>query len=176
MKFLLPFAIPLGIGITSGVLAALCGVGGGVVMVPAFVMILGLDQKHALATSMAVIVPTAIAATAQHVKNDLIDWRIAIPTAIAATLTSLFVADTVKKFKNEDLTRIFAVVIILFGVLMLFSPTQKKTEAAPAKAEHIEGFPCLLNFGDGDPATPDITFNSRAVVTPSGHVTLVCKS
>ena len=137
MKFLLPFAIPLGIGITSGVLAALCGVGGGVVMVPAFVMILGLDQKHALATSMAVIVPTAIAATAQHVKNDLIDWKIAIPTAIAATLTSLFVADTVKKFKNEDLTRIFAVVIILFGVLMLFSPTPKKIEAAPANSDPV---------------------------------------
>lgn len=51
-----------------------------------------------------------------------------------------------------------------------------KTEAAPEKAEQIEGFPCLLHFGDGDPTTPDITFDSRAVVTPSGHVTLVCKS
>lgn len=140
MKFLL---VSLGIGITAGVLAALCGVGGGVIMVPAFVMLLGLDQKHALATSMAVIVPTAIAATAQHVKNGLIDeknalidWRIAIPTAIAATLTSYFVADTVKKFKNEDLTRIFAVVIILFGVMMLVktptksAPTPDQTEPA----------------------------------------------
>ncbi len=144
MKFLLPFAIPLGIGFTSGVLAALCGVGGGVIMVPAFVMILGLDQKHALATSMAVIVPTAIAATAQHVKNGLIDeknalidWRIAIPTAIAATLTSYFVADYVKQFKNETLTRIFAIVIILFGVLMLFSPTPKKAEAAPTNSDPV---------------------------------------
>ena len=51
-----------------------------------------------------------------------------------------------------------------------------KTEAAPDKAEKIEGFPCLLHFGDGDPGTEDITFDSRAVVTPSGHVTLVCKS
>lgn len=51
-----------------------------------------------------------------------------------------------------------------------------KTAAAPDKAETIEGFPCLLHFGDGDPGTEDITFDSRAVVTPSGHVTLVCKS
>lgn len=51
-----------------------------------------------------------------------------------------------------------------------------KTEAAPDRAEKVEGFPCLLHFGDGDPATEDITFDSRAVVTPSGHVTLVCKS
>ncbi|MBM3969378.1 MAG: sulfite exporter TauE/SafE family protein [Planctomycetes bacterium] len=128
MKFLLPFLVPLAIGVTSGVLAALCGVGGGVIMVPAFGMLLGLDQKHALATSMAVIVPTAIAATAQHVKNDLIDWRIAIATAIAATLTSYFVADTVKQFRNETLTRIFAVVIILFGVMMLVAPSTKSAQ------------------------------------------------
>lgn len=130
MKFLLPFLVPLAIGVTSGVLAALCGVGGGVIMVPAFGMLLGLDQKHALATSMAVIVPTAIAATAQHVKNDLIDWRIAIATAIAATLTSYFVADTVKQFRNETLTRIFAVVIILFGVMMLVAPSTKSAKSS----------------------------------------------
>jgi uncharacterized membrane protein YfcA len=138
MKLLL---VSLGIGITAGVLAALCGVGGGVIMVPAFVMLLGLDQKHALATSMAVIVPTAIAATAQHVKNGLIDWRIAIATAIAATLTSYFVADTVKKFKNEDLTRIFAVVIILFGVMMLVKPPAKATPTLEPAEPVIESVP-----------------------------------
>jgi len=126
MKVLL-FATPFLIGIASGLLAALCGVGGGVIMVPAFAMLLGLDQKVAVATSMAVIVPTAIAATAQHVKNDLVDWKIAIMTAIAATLTSFFVADYVKQFRNETLTRLFAVVIILFGVIMLITPTSKPT-------------------------------------------------
>lgn len=135
MKLLLPFAIPFLIGIASGVLAALCGVGGGVIMVPAFVMLLGLPQKMAVATSMAVIVPTAIAATSQHVKNELIDWKIAIPTAIAATLTSFFVADYVKQFKNETLTRIFAIVIIAFGVMMLVSPGAKSVPAPSAPAE-----------------------------------------
>lgn len=135
MKILLPFLVPFGIGVTSGVLAALCGVGGGVIMVPAFVMLLGLDQKHALATSMAVIVPTAVAATAQHVKNGLVDWKIAIATAIAATLTSYFVADTVKKYKNEDLTRIFAVVIILFGVMMLVTPATNSAQKAEPVAD-----------------------------------------
>ncbi len=135
MKLLLPFAIPFLIGIASGVLAALCGVGGGVIMVPAFVMLLGLPQKMAVATSMAVIVPTAIAATSQHVKNELVDWKIAIPTAIAATLTSFFVADYVKQFKNETLTRIFAVVIISFGVMMLVSPGAKSGPAPSTPAE-----------------------------------------
>lgn len=133
MKFALLFLVPLAIGVVSGVLAALCGVGGGVIMVPAFGMLLGLDQKHALATSMAVIVPTAIAATSQHVKNNLVDWRIAIITAIAATLTSYFVADTVKQFRNETLTRLFGGVIVVFGLMMLLTPA--KPGAAPKPAE-----------------------------------------
>lgn len=134
MKFLLPFVIPLGIGATSGILAALCGVGGGVIMVPAFVMLLGLDQKVAVATSMAVIVPTAIAATTTHVKNGLVDWRIALITAIAASLTSFFVADFVKQFRSETLVRVFAGVIILFGVMMLVNPTSKSA-VPPAKTD-----------------------------------------
>ena len=134
MKLLFLIGIPFGIGAASGMLAALCGVGGGVIMVPAFVMLLGLDQKTAVATSMAVIVPTAIAASTQHVKNGLIDWKVALATAVAATLTSYLVADTIKQYRNETLTRIFAVAIIVFGLIMLFSP-QQKSKAAPAGAE-----------------------------------------
>ena len=135
MKLLSLLGIPFAIGVAAGVLAALCGVGGGVIMVPAFVMLLGLDQKVAVATSMAVIVPTAIAATAQHVKNGLIDWKVALATALAATLTSYLVADTInKQYRNETLTRIFAVVIILFGFMMLFSP-QQKAKAVPTDVE-----------------------------------------
>lgn len=134
MKFFSLIGIPFGIGAASGMLAALCGVGGGVIMVPAFVMLLGLDQKTATATSMAVIVPTAIAATSQHIKNGLVDWKIAFATAVAATLTSFFVAETLKQYKNETLTRIFACAIIVFGVIMLVSPAQK-SKARPTESE-----------------------------------------
>ncbi len=135
MTFLPLVLIPLGIGVASGVLAALCGVGGGVIMVPAFVMLLGLDQKVAIATSMAVIVPTAIAATSQHIENGYVNWKVALVTAVAATLTSYFVADSVKKFRNETLTQIFAVAIIVFGVLMLVTPAMTRAKpAAPTEA------------------------------------------
>jgi hypothetical protein len=46
----------------------------------------------------------------------------------------------------------------------------------PTSAMIETGFPCELHFGDGDPTTRDFSTNSRAVVTPSGNVTLVCKS
>ena len=50
-------------GVIAGLLGALCGVGGGIVMVPAFVTVLGFEQKKAVATSLAVIVIIALVAT-----------------------------------------------------------------------------------------------------------------
>ncbi len=133
MTTLEPWLIPGLIGIASGLLAALCGVGGGIVMVPAFVMFLLLDQKHATATSMAVIVPTAIAATYKHWQNDLIDWRVFLATAVTATLTSFVAADAVKNLKSETLSRLFAVVIIVIGVKMLVWPSASSApKPAPA--------------------------------------------
>ena len=109
----------LAIGIVSGVIAALCGVGGGVVMVPAFVFFLGLPQKVAVATSLAVIIPTAIMATTQNVKNDFVSWKVALLTALSASLFAYFGAGWLKSMSNETLTRLFGSVLVLFGVRML---------------------------------------------------------
>lgn len=109
----------LAIGIVSGVIAALCGVGGGVVMVPAFVFLLAMPQKVAVATSLAVIIPTAIMATTQNAKNDFVSWKVAIVTALSASLFAYFGAGWLKGMSNETLTRIFGVVLVVFGVRML---------------------------------------------------------
>ena len=115
-----PFIISLLIGALSGVVAALCGVGGGIILVPAFVFFLGLDQKTAVATSLTAIVLTAIVATIRNSGNQLIDWKIVLPTAIGAAVTAWFAADALKYLSNELLTRIFAILMIGVGVRMLF--------------------------------------------------------
>ncbi|WP_395717352.1 sulfite exporter TauE/SafE family protein [Prosthecobacter sp.] len=109
----------LAIGIVSGVIAALCGVGGGVVMVPAFVFLLKLPQKTAVATSLAIIIPTALMATTQNARSGFVDWKIAIVTAISASLFAYFGAGWLKTMSNETLTRIFGVILVVFGLRML---------------------------------------------------------
>lgn len=109
----------LGIGIISGVVAALCGVGGGVVMVPAFVFFLALPQKMAVATSLAIIIPTALMATTQNARNDLVNWKVAAITAISASIFAYFGAGWLKSMSNETLTRIFGTILVVFGLRML---------------------------------------------------------
>ncbi|MCX6857592.1 MAG: sulfite exporter TauE/SafE family protein [Verrucomicrobia bacterium] len=109
----------LGIGIIAGVVAALCGVGGGVIMVPAFVFFLAMPQKMAVATSLAIIIPTALMATTQNARNDLVNWKVAAITAISASALAYFGANWLKSMSDATLTRIFGTVLIIFGLKML---------------------------------------------------------
>ena len=112
------------IGIAAGLLGALCGVGGGIIMVPAFVTVLGLGHKNAVATSMAVIVVTAAAATVNNATDEskLIDWKLAGITAIAAAIAAWYGSDLMRSLSNSTLTRTFGVLLIAFGVKMLWKP------------------------------------------------------
>ena len=119
MKLIL-IAIAIAIGLVAGLLGALCGVGGGIVMVPAFVALLGLGQKQAVATSLAVVIVTALAATANNARaGNLIDWKIVAAVGLASALTAWFGSDLMRSLSNQTLTRTFGVVLVLFGARML---------------------------------------------------------
>lgn len=118
MKFLISAVI---IGLVAGLLGALCGVGGGLVMVPAFVLALGIEHKQAVATSMAVIIVTALAATANNSRVvGLIDWRIVLTVGLASAVAAWFGSDLMRTLSNQTLTRIFGCVLVVFGVRMLW--------------------------------------------------------
>lgn len=112
--------IGLCIGAVSGVIAALCGVGGGIIMVPAFVFFLGADQKTATATSLAAMILTASAASIKNQSNGFIDWKIAVPCALAGAIVAWFAADLLKALSNQILTRGFAILLIVAGVRMFW--------------------------------------------------------
>ena len=108
------------IGLAAGLLGALCGVGGGILMVPAFVSILGFQQKKAVATSLAVIVIIALISTLNNSRQDnLIDWKVVALTAVAASLAAWFGTDLMHKLSNQHLTKLFGVVLLIFGAKML---------------------------------------------------------
>ncbi len=108
------------IGLVAGLLGALCGVGGGIVLVPAFVTIFGFEQKQAVATSLAVIIITALASTLNNARaGNLIDWKIVAAVGLASAVTAWFGSDLMRSMSNQTLTRVFGVVLVLFGARML---------------------------------------------------------
>jgi uncharacterized membrane protein YfcA len=111
--------IALLIGSLGGIVAALCGVGGGVVMVPALVIWMGLSQKTAVATSLAAIIFTAMMASFRNHGNSFIEWKYAIPLGLAGGLVAFFAADALRHLSNTTLTKIFGCVMIFIGLYMM---------------------------------------------------------
>ena len=64
------------IGLIGGLTSGLFGVGGGIIIVPALVMLMHTDMKSAVATSLAVIVPTTLASSVLNHSYGRIDWRL----------------------------------------------------------------------------------------------------
>jgi hypothetical protein len=87
-------------------------------MVPAFVLVLKMDQKATVATSLAAIVFTALCTSFKKHANGLILWKIAIPSGIAGGIVGWLAADRLKKLQDVTLTRVFASLIILLGIQM----------------------------------------------------------
>jgi uncharacterized membrane protein YfcA len=109
------------IGAAAGLMGALCGVGGGIVMVPAFTLALGMDQKTAVATSMAAVVVTALVATANNMRSEgLIDWKVVGIVALSAAAFSWWGSDLMKQLSSPVLTKIFAFLMIVVGMRMLW--------------------------------------------------------
>jgi uncharacterized membrane protein YfcA len=76
----------LGIGLVAGLLSGLFGVGGGTVIVPLLVLLLGFDQRLAAGTSLAAIVPTATVGVISYALHDSVAWIPGIILAVGAVI------------------------------------------------------------------------------------------
>jgi uncharacterized membrane protein YfcA len=79
------------LGIVSGVLAGLLGVGGGIIIVPALTIFFGIPHVLAKGTSLAIILPTAISGTIQNHRAALTSMRAATIIGVAG-IVSAFLA------------------------------------------------------------------------------------
>ena len=106
-----------GVGVASGFLSALFGVGGGTIVVPALVLLLGFDAKAATATSLAAIGITALAGTFSFSLFDHVDWDAAALVGLPALAGSIAGVRLQQRLSSRLLTRLFA--LFLVGVALL---------------------------------------------------------
>jgi uncharacterized membrane protein YfcA len=77
------------LGAAAGAVSGVFGVGGGVLFVPTLVLIVGLSEVHAQATSLLAIVPVAVLGTWRERATGRVDWRDVVVIGIAAILTAV---------------------------------------------------------------------------------------
>ena len=111
------------IGLVSGIVSGLFGVGGGIVMVPAMVFLLSppiRDIKQAVGTSLLVIIPTALTGSYKHFTQGNIEWRTALSLAPLAIAGSYLGAWLTTQISADNLKRAFGGFLILVGARLLF--------------------------------------------------------
>lgn len=116
------FVVAALIGLIGGIASGLLGVGGGVVMVPAMIFLLGFSQspKVAVGTSLAVIIPTAIMGVWKHQQLDQINWKIAallMPGAVFGSYVGVWLTTQIS---NAGLKRAFGGLLVIMGFKLLF--------------------------------------------------------
>ena len=99
------------LGLAAGVLAGLFGVGGGILFVPTLV-VLGLDQVDAEATSLLAIVPVVAAGTWRQHRYGNIRWRSAAIIGCAAVAGVELGVLAAKSIPEQTLQRLFGLLVL----------------------------------------------------------------
>ena len=108
------------VGVIGALLGALLGVGGGIVMVPAFVK-LGLSMQQAIATSLAVIIVTAVTSSWRYAREGWIRWDVAAAAAVGALLAAVLGTEIMKRQDASQLKMLFGIFLIAVGIYMLLT-------------------------------------------------------
>lgn len=101
------------VGVLAGALGGLFGVGGGLIFVPALVLLFGLGQVEAEATSLLAIIPVVVAgAWRQHLYGN-VRWRPALVIGVTAIAGVELGVLSAKALPEETLQRLFGLLLLV---------------------------------------------------------------
>lgn len=185
------FILLLVIGGVAGVLAGLLGVGGGIVLVPAFFyafQTLGFDgpqlMQMCLATSLATIVVTSVRSVLSHNRKGAVDWTVLkgwMPGIVIGAVLGMLAAASLR---SQTLQGLFGVLGIIVGLYMIGGrSTWRLGEAMPTgplravQSVVLGFFSVLMGIGGGSFGVPLMSLYAmpihRAVATAAGFGVII---
>ncbi len=111
-------ALNIVIGLVTGVFSGMLGIGGAVILIPALVLLLGIEQHTAQGVTLGVITATALAGSITHYRLHNVQLRVVlwiIPAAAAFAILGGWLAG---KIEAPLLAKLFGVLLIVAGLRM----------------------------------------------------------
>jgi hypothetical protein len=110
----------LGIGLAAGVASGMFGIGGGLIIVPALLFLLGMNEKPAIGTSLAALIPpVGLLGAAEYYRNGYINIKYAALIAAGLFIGAYFGAKLVVSMPDVLIRRIYAIFLLVMALRML---------------------------------------------------------
>ncbi|HKI88966.1 MAG TPA: sulfite exporter TauE/SafE family protein [Draconibacterium sp.] len=110
------------IGLISGMLSGVFGVGGAIIVIPALVFVLGLTQHEAQGTSLAFMIPpVGILAAWNYWKAGQVNWKFALVLSLTFVIGAYLGSQFSVNIPDRILRKIFGVLLFLVALKMIFS-------------------------------------------------------
>lgn len=110
------------IGIAGGILSGMFGVGGGIIIVPAFVFFLSMSQHEAQGTSLGLMLfPIGILAAYNYHKSGQMDIQAGLIVAAAFVIGGYFGSKISLGLDQALLKRVFGVLMLLISLKLIFT-------------------------------------------------------
>jgi uncharacterized protein len=115
------FLILIVIGLITGAVGGMLGIGGALILIPALVYFVGFSQHEAIGTSLAVMLPPiGLFAAYNYYKAGQVNIKYALIIAAAFMIGSYFTSRLALKMPENLIRKIFSVFIILIAIRMFF--------------------------------------------------------
>lgn len=137
-------------GLVAGTLSGLLGIGGGIIMVPSFILLFGFSAVVAKGTSLMVIVPTGTTGTLRNSKYGNINLRVGLLAGIGGVPMALFGAWVSSRMSDVLSEVLFGVLMVVVAANMLRKTLQvrRETSASDPSAANIPETPASVPLTD----------------------------
>ncbi|MFN3966655.1 MAG: TSUP family transporter [Endomicrobiia bacterium] len=109
------------LGLVAGIFSGLIGIGGGIIIIPALVLLFGLSQHQAQGTTLALMVPPiGLLAALTYYKHGHVNLKIAIFVCLGFFFGGLIGAKVANSLSSPVLEKIFGIALFLVSLKMIF--------------------------------------------------------
>jgi uncharacterized protein len=119
------YLLAVALGVVTGLLSGLFGVGGGILFVPILTW-LGLTQIHAEASSLLAIIPTVMVGVWRHQRYGNVRWRAAAIVGVASIAAAVGGAQVALSLPESTLRKLFAVLMIAVAAQIAWRARRKQ--------------------------------------------------
>ena len=129
------------LGFCAGLLGALTGIGGGVLLTPILTLYFGISIRQAVGTSLVAVITTSAASSSVHLQRHTTDIRLGMTLELATSFGAAVTAYLVGYFNRNALEGLFAGFLLYSAITILVKGGKVKTEdeSSPAAVSTVNG-------------------------------------